>query len=131
MKSIWVFLLLCTAGSAAAGDADLGAREFLTCKACHSVIAADGQPIVRGGKVGPNLFGVIGRTAGTDPGFTYSSGLKAMGQAGLVWTQELLAEYVKNPTAFIDTHGGEGNSRMAFRYPRGGDNIAAYLASLP
>lgn len=130
MKPVWALLLLCSGVPAVAGDAELGAREFITCKACHSITASDGQPIVRGGRVGPNLFGVIGRTAGTDPGFAYSDGLKAMGQAGLVWTQELLTEYVKNPTAFIDTHGGGGVSKMAFRYPRGGANIAAYLAGV-
>ena len=46
--------------------------DFGKCKACHSIIAADGTDIVKGGKTGPNLFGVIGRPVGSLDGFTYS-----------------------------------------------------------
>lgn len=46
---------------------------FAQCMACHSV-----QPGVNG--VGPSLFGVIGRKAGTEPGYAYSEPMKAWGK---------------------------------------------------
>lgn len=47
------------------GDAEAGAKTFKKCKSCHMIEAADGEMIVKGGKSGPNLFGVVGMTAGT------------------------------------------------------------------
>ena len=44
-----------------AGDAAKGESEFKKCKARHAVISPYGTEIVKGGKTGPNLFGVIGR----------------------------------------------------------------------
>ncbi|HEY0212381.1 MAG TPA: cytochrome C, partial [Paenirhodobacter sp.] len=65
MKISWFAILavvmICNAGGAWAGDADAGAKLFTRCKACHSVVAQDGTIVVRGGKVCPNLFGVMGR----------------------------------------------------------------------
>lgn len=65
------------------GDIAKGEKEFGKCKACHSVEAADGTVIVKGGKTGPNLYGVIGRAAGSTD-FKYGSGLKEAGEKGLV-----------------------------------------------
>lgn len=131
LTALSLFAMSCAAAPAIAGDADAGARLFTKCKACHSITAPDGTDIARGGKVGPNLYGVIGRKAASYPGFTtYGPGLKAAGDAGLIWSEDLIAEYVKNPTAFIDSHGGTGASRMMFRLPEGGEDIAAYLATL-
>ena len=63
------------AGSADAQDAGSGARVFQTyCGACHS---ADQPPR---NKIGPSLIGVVGRKAGTAPGFNYSAAMKAYGQ---------------------------------------------------
>ncbi|WP_374273174.1 c-type cytochrome [Paenirhodobacter enshiensis] len=116
--------------AAPSGDVDAGERLFTRCKACHSITAPDGTAVMRGGKVGPNLYGVVGRTAGTYPGFAYSAGVKQAGEAGLVWSEALIAEYVRNPTAFIDAHGGSGPAKMAFQLPSGGADVAAYLASV-
>ena len=57
-----------TAGAAmAAGDVDKGAKLFKRCKACHT-LEEDGK-----NKVGPNLFGIFGREAGTLEGFKFCS----------------------------------------------------------
>lgn len=48
-------------------------QAFMQCVACHSV-----KPGVNG--VGPSLFGVVGRKAGTLPGYAYSEALKAWGK---------------------------------------------------
>lgn len=52
--------LVALAMPALAQDAAKGEKEFNKCKACH-MIASDSETIVKGGKIGPNLHGVIGR----------------------------------------------------------------------
>ncbi len=114
----------------AAGDAAKGESEFKKCKACHAIVADDGTEIVKGGKTGPNLYGVVGRAVASVPDFKYGDGILAVGATGMVWDEALLAEYMADPTAFIDTHGGSGKSKMTFKLAKGGEDIAAYLASV-
>ena len=114
----------------AEGDAAKGEKEFKKCKACHMIVAADGTEIVKGGKTGPNLYGVIGRPVASEEGFKYSDGILAVGATGAVWDEASLAEYVLDPTAYIDTHGGGGKSKMTFKLTKGGEDVAAYLASV-
>ena len=104
----------------AEGDAAEGEKLFNRCKSCH-MIASDSETIVRGGRVGPNLYGVIGREMGSVEDFRYSDGLAAMDE---VWTEEKLAVYVKDPSAFIGSR-----SKMTFRLRKGGEDVAAYLAT--
>ena len=68
--------ILSVAGARAqdAGDATAGATVFKKCAVCH---VADSDK----NKVGPSLFKVMGRTAGTHPGFSYSPAMKAAGVA--------------------------------------------------
>lgn len=90
---------------------------FNQCKACHRTEAGKNA-------VGPSLFGVVGRTAGTEPGFKYSP---AMAKAGWVWTPEKLAEYIANPRQVVP-----GN-KMAFagvKHPEQVQEIVAYLETL-
>ena len=61
---------------------DRGARLFNACHACHSVTEDDE------GKMGPTFFGLLGRTAGTVPGYPYSAALL---ETDLVWTTETLS----------------------------------------
>ncbi len=112
-----------------AQDAAKGEKTFAKCKACHSITAPDGTDIVKGGKVGPNLYGVVGRAAATYPDFKYGDGIMKAGESGLVWDEALITEYVVDPTKFIDTHGGEGKSKMTFKLAKGGEDVAAYLAT--
>ncbi len=118
-------------GALAQADAAAGASAFRSCKACHSITNGD-QVIVRGGRVGPNLFGVIGRPAGSYEGFRYSSSMTAANAAGLVWTEELVAQFITDPTAFLRTYLGDSGARskMSFKARSGAPDIAAYLASL-
>lgn len=117
----WIAALIGAALAAAAPTAALGAdaakgeRIFQQCKTCHSV--------EKGGKngVGPNLSGVMGRKAGTLAGFSYS---EAMKNAGIVWDEAQLAEYVSDPKKRIP-----GN-KMAFvglKRQEQIDDLIAYL----
>lgn len=115
----------------AAGDAAEGEKTFNKCKSCHMIVADDGTEIVKGGKTGPNLYGVIGRTAGTAD-FKYGDDIVAAGEAGLVWDETNLAEYVVDPREFLRTtlDDSKAKSRMAFKLKKGGEDVAAYLASV-
>jgi len=115
----------------AAGDAAAGEDTFKRCKSCHGITNGD-EVIVRGGRTGPNLFGVIGRTAGTYEGFRYGDDTVAAGAAGLVWTEETLAVYVADPTAYLRDVLGDSSARskMTFKLRSGGEDVSAYLASL-
>lgn len=113
------------------GDAAKGENEFKKCKSCHAITAEDGTAIVKGGKVGPDLYGVIGRAvAGTD--FNYGDGIKAAGALGLVWDAEMLEHYLEDPTAWLKEVTGDDSakSKMTFKLTKGGEDLAAYLASV-
>ncbi|MCM2562047.1 c-type cytochrome [Lutimaribacter sp. EGI FJ00015] len=122
------------AGGHASGDAEAGEKEFRKCKACHMIQDAEGENIVRGGRTGPNLWGVVGRTAGTYDDFRYSSSMADAGEAGLVWDEETFVAYVQDPTGYLreylDDNGARG--KMSYRLRDAGDaaDIWAYLASV-
>ena len=82
------------------GDADKGAKVYKKCKACHT--------LDEGGKnkVGPNLFGIFGRTAGTLEGYKFSKAFKA---SDVVWDEATLDEFLTKPKKFIP------KTKMGFR----------------
>lgn len=84
---------------AQADDAKEGGAIFQRCAICHS--NTKGAPA----KIGPNLFGVVGRKAGTEANFSYSAAMK---NSGITWTDDKLEAYVQHPQAVVP-----GN-RMAF-----------------
>lgn len=121
------------AAPAFAGDPVLGEATFKKCKACHSIIAADGTEIQKGGRTGPNLFGVIGRGVGSDPDFSsYGASVLALGATGAVWDEASLAVYVADPTGYLKTALADeaAKSKMSFKLAEGGADVAAYLASV-
>ncbi len=105
-------------GALAAGDAAAGAATVKTkCGICHSVVAGQNR-------VGPSLFGVVGRPAGTVPGYNYSSANKASGKT---WDEATLDVYLTNPRGLIP------GTKMAFAgLPEATDraNVIAYLVTL-
>lgn len=115
----------------AEGDVAKGEKLFKKCKACHMIVNGD-EVIFKGGKTGPNLYGIIGRTAGTYEDFKFGKSLAATGEAGLVWDEEMLAKYVADPKAFLKEYLDDGGakSKMSFKLKKGGEDIAAYLASI-
>lgn len=123
--------LAVTAGPVMAdGDAAKGEREFRTCAACHVIDDPDGNRIAgRGAKTGPNLYNIIGRTAGTYENFRYRDALPTAGEAGLVWDTENLQEYLPDPQGFLRTFTGDDSIRsaMAAQRVRGMEDLLAFL----
>ena len=109
------------ASPALAADAAHGAEIFKgTCGVCH---LAQPHPAVSdlAMRIGPNLWGVVGRKAGITPHFHYSS---AMIQSGIVWTPDRLRPYIHEPQKTIP------NIRMSFmglKNLKDVDDIIAYL----
>ena len=116
----------------AEGDIAKGEKAFKKCKSCHMVKADDGTMIMKGGKTGPNLYGVIGRPLGGVEGFKYGKTLVAAGESGLVWTEESLAAFVADPKGYLKEATGDSKakSKMTFKLKKGGADVAAYLASV-
>ncbi len=69
-----------------------GARVFKKCSSCHS-IAKEGK-----NKIGPKLFGVLGRRAGSISDYKYS---KAMAAHGKVWSFEEMNSFLIKPKDWI------------------------------
>lgn len=101
------------------GDAVKGIDVFKKCMACHDAVEAKD-------KVGPNLVGIVGRTAGTLESFAskYSQAMKDAGAGGLVWDEANIALYLKDPKGFM-----KGN-KMAFAGLKKDDEIADVIAYL-
>jgi cytochrome c len=80
----------------AKADAQKGAAIFKKCEACHD--GTKGGP----NKVGPNLYGVIGRPIASHPGYSYSAGMKTFSEDGKKhWDYQLISEFITKPKAEV------------------------------
>ncbi len=73
------------------GDLAKGEEVFKICATCHSLNVGET-------KIGPTLHGIFGRKSGSVEGFQYSFAMKGK---NIVWDEETLDQYVKNPTVFV------------------------------
>ena len=100
----------------AAGPAPGAGKELFAkrCSGCHGTDSS---------KEGPRLRGVLGRKAGTVPGFQYSDALR---NSGITWTEDLLAKWLENPEALVK------DNDMEFRVSNADERAAlvAWLKSL-
>lgn len=101
----------------ASADAAAGETIFKKCAACHTIDNGGAN------KVGPNLYGIVGRGMGTHAGFNYSAPLKEFG-AGKNWDYEALAQFIHKPKAYI-----KGTAMGFAGIPKQQDlaNLIAYL----
>lgn len=101
-------------GAKMMGDPVAGQKVFKQCQTCH--VNEPGK-----NKVGPTLWGIIGRTAGTVEGYNYS---KANKESGIVWTEQAMFEYLENPRATIP---GTKMTFAGLKKPEDRVNVIAYL----
>jgi cytochrome c len=103
-----------------APDPAAGQVAFRQCASCHQV-----GPSARAG-FGPQLNGIVGRRAAATTDYTYSTALR---NSGLVWTDEALAAYIRNPDALVP------GTKMRFLCLGCSDRVVAdliaYLRTLP
>lgn len=115
------------------GDVEAGKKAFNLCKACHSVVTPAGEALVKGGKVGPNLYDVIGRQVASMADYTlYGEGILAVGATGMVWTDDELEVYMTDPNIWIKDKTGnpDAKSKMTGKTAKNQEDIVAYLLSL-
>lgn len=131
-----VAAMLLAAPAFAAGDAEAGKKVFNQCQACH-VVANDAGEVLAGktGKIGPNLFGMPGRVAGTRADFKgYGESIVALGATGFAWNEADFLTYVADPAAFLKEKLGDkaAKSKMAFKLkkPEDAANVWAFISSL-
>jgi cytochrome c len=95
-----------------------GAQVAKQCQVCHNL--QEGQ----GPKVGPDLYGVVGRPVASMPNFHYSAALKAKGGT---WTFDALNKWLTNPRADVPgtamTFAGISNEKQRA-------DVVAYLNTL-
>ena len=109
--------LLIAAAAARAQDARHGQAVFQTyCSICHST--QPGRNVM-----GPSLYRVVGRKAGTVPGFNYSSAMKA---SGVVWTPANLDSWLTAPREFVR---GTYMSFPGLHDPKDRADVIAWLAT--
>lgn len=95
-------------------DASAGETVFMQCSACH--VVEEGV-----NRIGPSLYGIVGREAGTVEGYNYS---EANANSGITWSPEKLFQYLEDPQRVIP------GTKMAFAGLKDGQDRADIIAYL-
>jgi cytochrome c len=116
---VWLLLaplpLLAAAPAVQAQDAGQGELVFKrNCAICHTVDAGKN-------KIGPSLAGVVGRKAGSAPGYSYSDANK---NSGITWTDAELDKYLTEPKAVVP---GTKMLFLGLKNPEDRKAVIAYL----
>ena len=126
-RAIAIAVMCCLASGALAQDAARGETVFKKCATCHD-IGAEAE-----NRIGPILTGVIGRPAASVEGFDYGDGMIAAGEAGLVWTEDLIFDYIADPRkflrAFLDDRRARAKMTLRLRDETDRRDVIAFLAT--
>ncbi len=101
-------------------SADLERGELLSfaCQACHTL--REGEPH----QTGPNLYGILGRTAGTQEGFEYTAALRA---SGIVWSVDTIEGWLAAPNDYVP---GTTMVFAGYADPEDRRDLVAYLIAV-
>lgn len=104
----------------AKADPNAGKTVFKQCLTCHT--DEKGGP----NRIGPNLWGVVGRKKASEPGFSYSEGMKGFGAKDGVdtWTFEEINKFISNPRGTVP---GTKMTFVGLKKPEDRANVEAYL----
>ena len=109
--------IVAAAPALADGDVEAGKTVFKKCAVCHTNEAGKN-------KIGPSLFGIVGRPSASIPNFNYSDAMKKFNH---VWDEETLFVYLAEPKATVP------GTRMTFvglKSEKDRHDVIAYLATL-
>jgi cytochrome c len=87
------------------------------CRTCHTIREGDNR-------LGPNLYKIIGRKAGSLPNYNYSAAMK---DAGFVWDEANLARFIANPDEVVPGNNMKPYAGLASAGDRG--KIVSFLLS--
>lgn len=79
--------------SAHAEDLEISFNDH--CRECHSFVKDDNR-------LGPSLYGVVGRKAGTEPGYAFTQSMK---DSGVTWDEPTLEKWIAHPGAVVPGNG--------------------------
>lgn len=91
---------------------------------------------MKGGRTGPNLYGLYTRQAGTEEDFgrKYGDSLVEAGEKGLIWDEEHFVTYVADPRAFLREYNEDNRARSKMSFKLGDEQDAkdlwAYIVSV-
>jgi cytochrome c len=123
----WAFAAISATPAWADGDPANGAKIFQQCAACHS-------PEKGVNLFGPSLHCVVGRPAGSIPGYDYSPAMQEAAKRSLTWTAENIVAYLENPHKYLENFDQDPGVRnkMPFMLPdmQQRQDVIAYLKSL-
>jgi len=117
VTSLKLMLLLAAAGPGQAADVEAGKAVFKKCALCHTTEAGKN-------KIGPSLFGVVGRKAASLESYNYSDAMKKYDNA---WDPQTLDTYLADPRAVVP------GTKMIFpgiKEEKERQDVIAYLETL-
>ena len=129
LRKAALMLMIFAQPAFAQGDVIRGELAFRRhCHACHTAEQGGAN------KLGPNLFGIVGKRAGQVPEARYSPLLIEARKGGLIWDERSLMVFMADPNLFLAVFARRSDLRSSKSYKVVKEedryNITAYLSTL-